>query len=342
MSFKNGLLSGLAATSFVLASSFFTAAEARDQIRIVGSSTVYPFVATAAEEFGKSSSFKTPIVESTGTGGGFKLFCSGTGEATPDITNASRPIKESEKKDCEKNGVKKLTEVMIGYDGIVIANSVSTPKINFTTKHLFLALAKQVPQGGKLVNNPYVNWSDVDASLPAQPIEVYGPPPTSGTRDSFVELVMESACKEFPEFAAAYPKEDDLKKACHMIREDGKFVEGGENDNVLVQKLVSNKGAFAIFGFSFLEENASTIQGNDVDGIAPTYESIADKSYKIARSMHVYAKGEHIGVIPGVKEFLKELVSAKAMGEGGYLSMKGLIVPSEAERAAMEASISAQ
>ena len=321
------------ATTFIYAGQIGVA-HARDQIRIVGSSTVYPFISVVAEEFGKASGMKTPIVESTGTGGGIKLFCAGTGEDTPDISNASREIKKSELEQCKKNGVVDPLEVKIGYDGIVIANSTTEPKASFTTQHLFLALAKQVPQDGKLIDNPYQQWNEIDPALPANPIEVYGPPPTSGTRDSFVELVMEKSCKSLPEFVAAYSDEETRKKTCHVLREDGKFIEAGENDNILVQKLTSNPKSFAVFGYSFLEENAATVQGSTVEGIEATYDSIANGSYAISRPLYIYAKREHIGKIAGIREFLQELTSAKAMGESGYLALKGLIAPSEQERAA--------
>lgn len=316
----------------LLLSSMAFSAQARDQIRIVGSSTVYPFISVVAEEFGKTSGFKTPIVESTGTGGGFKVFCSGAGTDTPDFSNASRPIKDSEKELCAKNGVKNVIEVPIGYDGIVIANAKASPNFNLTKKQVFLALAKQVPSAGKLVANPYRTWNEIDATLPKEPIEVYGPPPTSGTRDSFVELVMEESCKHFPEFKAAYPKEEDFKKACGLLREDGKYIEMGENDNVIVQKLTSNAHALGVFGYSFLEENGDSVKAASIEGRQPTFEDISSGSYGIARSVFIYAKGEHIGVVSGMKEFLRELTSPKAMGQEGYLADKGLVPLKEEQR----------
>lgn len=301
-------------------------AQARDQIRIVGSSTVFPFSSAAAEMFGQGGKFKTPIVESTGTGGGFKLFCAGVGEATPDISGASRPITDSEKESCKGNGVGTITELPIGYDGIVIANSKSAKPLSLTKKQLFLALANKVPaKDGSLVTNPYKMWNEVDASLPAQKIEVYGPPPTSGTRDAFVEMVMEEGCKAFDEFKKAIPEEKERKKACGMLREDGGYIDAGEDDNVIVQKLVSNKDALGIFGYSFLEENHGKVQGSTVDGVAPTEKTIENASYKVARSLFIYVKNDHIGKIPGIAEYAREIVSPQAVGPNGYLIAKGLL-----------------
>ncbi len=306
---------------------------ARDQIRIVGSSTVYPFTTTVAENFGKTSGMKTPVVESTGTGGGMKLFCSGAGEDTPDMTNASRRIKKSEFEDCAKNGVTDIVEVKIGFDGLTIAASKDAPAMKLTKQQVFMALAKQVPDAdGKLVDNPYKMWSDIDASLPAAKIEVLGPPPTSGTRDSFMELAMEPG-------AAKFKSLEELKKAdakafeavWKSMREDGGYVEAGENDNLIVQKLQANPAALGIFGFSFLEENASTIKGLEVDGIAPSYETVASGDYKMARPLYIYVKKQHVGVVPGVAEFVAEYVSDKALGADGYLADKGLITLPEAD-----------
>jgi phosphate transport system substrate-binding protein len=303
------------------------AAQARDQIHIVGSSTVFPFSTAVAESFGKAGKFKTPVVESTGTGGGFKLFCAGVGEDTPDISDASRPIKDSEKETCAKNGVTSITEIVIGYDGIAFSNSKAGPAVNLTRKQIWQALAKQVPVGGKLVDNPYKTWNEIDPSLPNEKIEVLGPPPTSGTRDAFVELVMDVGCAEFPEVKAL---EGDAKKAaCQSMREDGAFIEAGENDNLIVQKLEANSKAFGIFGYSFLEENADKLQGAKVEGVAPSFETVADKSYPIGRELFIYVKNAHVGVIPGIREFIAEYVSERSMGEEGYLADKGLITLDE-------------
>ncbi len=303
-----------------------TPALARDQIRAVGSSTVYPFTSAAAEQFGQGGKFKTPIIESTGTGGGFKLFCSGVGEDTPDISNASRPITESEKEMCKKNGVSKVVEVMIGYDGIVLANAKGAPAFDLSKKQIFMALARQLPDAsGKLVANAYKKWSDIDPKLPAQNIEVYGPPPTSGTRDAFVELAMEEGCKEVAEFAKAYADEKERKKACGLLREDGAYIDAGEDDNMIVQKLVSNKTALGIFGYSFLEENKGKVQGSKVAGVAPNLENIESDKYKLSRSLYVYVKADHLGKIAGITEFVNEMVSEGAIGADGYLTNKGLL-----------------
>lgn len=314
-------------TASLIALTAVPAFAARDQIRIVGSSTVYPFTTAVAEQFGKASGMKTPVVESTGTGGGMKLFCAGVGEDTPDFTNASRRIKTGEFEDCQKNGVTEIIEIKVGFDGLSIAQSKDAPDLSLTKQQVFLALAKEVPdKDGKLVPNPYKNWSDIDPALPNVKIEVLGPPPTSGTRDSFMELVMEAGAAKFESLEAL--KKSDAKafeKVWKAMREDGAFVEAGENDNLIVQKLQANPNALGIFGFSFLEENASTIKDVAVDGVTASYESIADGSYKVARPLYVYAKKQHIGVIPGMQEFIAEYVSDKALGEDGYLSEKGLV-----------------
>ncbi|MBL8708091.1 MAG: PstS family phosphate ABC transporter substrate-binding protein [Rhodospirillaceae bacterium] len=300
------------------------AAEARDQLHIVGSSTVYPFSTAVAEEFGKGGKFKTPIVESTGTGGGMKLFCAGVGEGTPDITNASRKIKDSEIADCTANGVTSITEVPIGYDGIVVSNAKSEQQYNLTLKDIWLALAKEVPVDGKLVANPYQNWNEVNAALPAEKIEVLGPPPTSGTRDAFVELVMEKGCHGIAEIEAISDKKAKTA-ACTAIREDGAWVDAGENDNLIVQKLVANPKALGIFGYSFLEENLDKLQGSIIEGVAPEFDAIVAGDYKVSRTMFFYVKNQHEGVIPGIREFVAEFTSDKAAGEEGYLADKGMI-----------------
>lgn len=302
-------------------------AEARDQIRIVGSSTVYPFTTTVAEQFGKTSGMKTPVVESTGTGGGMKLFCAGVGVGHPDATNASRAMKKSEFEDCQKNGVKDVVELKIGFDGLTLAQSKAGPTLKLTLGQLFQALAKEVPDAdGKMVANPYKNWSDIDKSLPNIKIEVLGPPPTSGTRDSLHELFMEVGAEQLPALKAL--KASDRKafdKAWKTLREDGAYVEAGENDNVIVQKLEANKNAFGVFGFSFLEENSAKLKGVALDGAEPTYDNIAGGKYKGSRPLFVYIKKQHVGVVPGVDKFAAEYVSSKALGEDGYLSKKGLV-----------------
>jgi phosphate transport system substrate-binding protein len=310
------------------------AASARDQIRIVGSSTVYPFATVVAEEFGRTTEFKTPIIESTGTGGGLKLFCAGVGVEHPDITNASRRIKASEVELCQKNGVTSITEVKIGYDGIVMANSKQAARQDLSLRQIFLALAKQVPMpNGDLVPNPNRTWKDVDPSLPDLKIEVLGPPPTSGTRDAFNELALEGGCKSFPELAAIEKTDKGrYKQICHSVREDGAYVEAGENDNLIVQKLVANPSAFGVFGYSFLDQNADRIQGSRVDGVEPSFEEIASGGYPVSRSLYFYVKNAHVASIPGMREYLTEFTSEKAFGEYGYLADKGLIPAQKAER----------
>ncbi|MGE0565315.1 MAG: PstS family phosphate ABC transporter substrate-binding protein [Pseudolabrys sp.] len=304
-----------------------TGAEARDQIRVVGSSTVYPFTTAVAEQFGKTSGMKTPVVESTGTGGGMKLFCAGVGETHPDATNASRRMKKSEFEQCQKNGVKDIVELTVGYDGISVAQSKAGPGIKLTLSQLFLAIAKEVPGAdGKLVANPNKNWSDIDKALPNIKIEVLGPPPTSGTRDALHELLLEAGAEKIPALAAL--KKSDRKafdKAWKSLREDGAYVEAGENDNVIVQKLVANKNAFGIFGYSFLEENSAKLRGVPLNSVEPTYENIAGGKYPGSRLLYVYIKKQHVGTIPGLDKFAAEYVSNKAMGDDGYLPKKGLV-----------------
>jgi phosphate transport system substrate-binding protein len=320
----------LAAAVAMALSAGTAAAQARDQIRIVGSSTVFPFSTAVAEQFGKTSGFKTPVVESTGSGGGMKLFCAGVGVEHPDITNASRRIKASEFENCSKNGIG-ITEVKIGFDGIVLANSKAHDRFELTKEQIFLALAKEVPQDGKLVANPYTMWNEIDPSLPAEKIEVLGPPPTSGTRDAFVELVMEEGC-EGVAGAEALGLEG---KACHAVREDGLFVEAGENDNLIVQKLEANPVALGIFGFSFLDQNSDKVQGSIVGGVEPTFDNIASGDYGVSRSLYFYVKQEHVGVIPGIGEFIAEFTNEGAWGPDGYLADKGLIPLPDADRAEM-------
>ena len=315
---------------------FLGTINARDQINIVGSSTVYPFSTVVAENFGNKTGIKVPKIESTGSGGGMKLFCKGLGTGHPDITNASRRIKKNEFNQCKENGID-VVEIKVGYDGIVIANSKKAKLLNLTKRQIFLALAKQVPEGnkegGNLVDNPNKKWSDIDPNLPNKKIEVLGPPPTSGTRDAFNELAIEGGCKTFPKLKAI--KKQDKKKykaICRAVREDGAFIEAGENDNLIVQKLVENENAFGVFGFSFLIENEDKIQGSTVDGKAPTMETIADKSYGVSRPLYFYVKLAHVDVIPGIREFLAEYTSEDSWGPGGYLEERGMIPMPENER----------
>jgi phosphate transport system substrate-binding protein len=306
----------------------------RDQIRIVGSSTVYPFTTKVAEQFGRTSGFATPIVESTGTGGGFKLFCAGVGPAHPDLTGASRAIKASEVADCAAHGVRDVTEVLIGFDGLTIANSRRATRLRLTPRQVYLALARSVPNAmGSSRPNPHRTWADVDRALPNVPIEVYGPPPTSGTRDAFVELVMQAGCRSWPWLAdLEKTNKAEWERLCNQIREDGAFVEAGENDNLIVQKLEANPQAVGIFGFSFLDNNRDQLQGSFVDGVEPTFETIASKQYPVSRPLFVYVKKAHVGTIPGIQELVAELTSERAFGEDGYLADLGLIPLPAGER----------
>lgn len=312
----------LLAAGVVLAA---TPAFAREQIRVVGSGTVFPFTAIAAEQFGKAGKFKTPIIEATGTGGGFKLFCEGIALDTADMNNASRPMLPAEKELCAKNGVTRIVELVMGYDGIALARKKGAQPLELSKKDLFLALAKQVPVRGTLTANPYASWKQINSALPDMPIKIYGTSPTSGTRDTFVELVMEEACKGFEEFKAAYPDKKAHKNACAMIREDGVFIEAGENYNATAQKLLSDPSALAIFGYSFLDQNAATLQGTALDGALPTYENIASGRYGLSRKLYVYVKGEHVGKVPGLAEFARELTSEAAVGPYGYIVDKGAV-----------------
>ena len=321
------LAAAIAAAGAALGLGSAFASDIRNQIRIVGSSTVFPFSTAVAEEFGQMTNFKTPVVESTGSGGGLKLFCSGIGLGYPDITNASRRIKDSEVARCAKNGVGNITEVKIGFDGIVLANASKAKRFALTRKAIWLALAKDVPDASdKLVPNPNTTWKDVDASLPDRKIEVLGPPPTSGTRDAFVELAMESGCKTFPSILAM-KKMDKMKyKAiCHSIREDGAFIDAGENDNLIVQKLKSNPAALGVFGFSFLNQNRDKVQGSLVDKAEPSFDNISSGKYPVSRSLYFYVKNAHVGIVPGIAEYIDAFTSETAWGPYGYLADRGLI-----------------
>lgn len=334
---KKILLTGAALLASVVS---LQAQAQRDHISIVGSSTVYPFSTVAAERFGRSTNFATPKVESTGSGGGLRLFCNGVGSNTADITNSSRRIKESEIELCAQNGVTDIVELMIGYDGIVLANSVKSQKIDINLKELYMALAKVVPDPKNpqnLINNPYKTWRQINPAFPNVAIEVLGPPPTSGTRDAFVELGMEGGCNQFPTIKAMAKEDPKKHKAvCHGLREDGAFIEAGENDNLIVQKLAVTPGAFGIFGFSFLEENRDKVQGAKINGVEPEFDAISEGVYPVSRSMYVYAKKAHVGVIPGLQEFLLEMTSKRAMGADGYMAEKGMITLVEKQRKEVE------
>jgi phosphate transport system substrate-binding protein len=308
-------------------------AQTRDQIRIVGSSTVFPYTQAVAEQYSAAAGSPAPVVESTGTGGGFKVFCGGVGPDHPDLTGASRPMRRSEYDLCLGNGVDSVTEVLIGYDGLSVAHSSSTPDFGLTKAQLFKALAAEIELDGEIVANPYRSWNEIDASLPATPITVFGPPPTSGTRDAFVELVMVPGCEAF---AAIDALEGDRRdEVCERMRQDGPFIEAGENDNLIVQRLQADPDALGIFGYSFLFENGDTLKAVAVEGVTPDAESIADGSYPVSRPLFIYVKNAHRGVIPGLDEFVAEYVADAAFGPEGYLSERGLIVLPDDRRAAV-------
>jgi len=312
------------ATAAIAVAGIAGSAAARDQIQIVGSSTVFPYTQAVAEEFANTTDFASPVVESTGSGGGMKIFCQGIGEAHPDITGASRAMKPSEWNLCQENGVEDITEVLVGYDGLSLAVSRDSQyDWALTETQIYQALAAEVPVDGEMVANPYEKWSDIDESLPPVEILAYGPPPTSGTRDAFVELAIVDGCMEIPMIAEK--GEDWAEQNCARLRSDGPFVEAGENDNLIVQRLDADKTAIGIFGYSFLYENQDKLKAVEVNGVTPSPETIADFSYDIARPLFFYIKNAHRGVIPGLKEFIGEYVSDGAMGQGGYLMERGLV-----------------
>jgi phosphate transport system substrate-binding protein len=304
-------------------------ASAREQIRIVGSSTVYPFAASVAEHFGKAGDFRTPVVEATGTGAGFKLFCEGVGESYPDIANASRRMLASERELCAAAGIKNIIEVKIGFDGITLANSIKGPRFTLSKKQIFLALAREVPRGDKLVANYYERWSQIDPTLPDLPIKVFGTPPVSGTR---VELVMQKGCAEVSTFAEVYKDEAERKRNCQMMREDGAFIEAGENGNLIAQKLIGDPDALGIFGFSFLDQNTGRLQGSIIEGTVPSFESIQSGVYTISRPLFFYVKGEQLQYVHGIREYTQEFLSEGAIGDEGYLATEGLVPLPDAER----------
>ena len=321
---------------FIFTILFAGTLSARDQIKIVGSSTVYPFATTVAERFGKTSGFKTPVVESTGSGGGLKLFCAGLGTEHPDITNASRRIKQTEVNNCKKNGIEDITEIKIGYDGIVVANSKKGVDFHLSTRDLYLALAKDVPAGieGKTVKpNPYKKWNEINPTYPDLPILVYGPPPTSGTRDALNELAIEKGCKSYPDLKKLKEVKKKLYKVlCRSIRTDGPYIEAGENDNLIIEKLLTNPNSLGIFGYSFLDENRDKVKASTVNGVLPEFELISNGTYPVSRSLWFYVKNVHAAVIPGIKEYVMEFTSKRATGEDGYLISKGLIPLPPAEQ----------
>jgi phosphate transport system substrate-binding protein len=307
----------------------------RDYVYIVGSSTVYPLSTIVAERFGRSTGFRAPKVESTGSGGGFKLFCDGIGTEFPDINSASRRIKRSEIARCVENGVSDIVEIKIGYDGIVFAHVLDTPVVALTRKDIYLALAKETPtpDGEALEPNPNRYWSDVRSDLPHFRIEVLGPPTTSGTRDEFVELAMEDGCRKFDSLRQLEQSNPGRFMAvCRTLREDGAYVEAGENDNVIVHKLQAKPKAFGIFGFSHLDQNTDKLKAATIDEIAPTFDAIATLQYPLSRPLYFYVKKDHVPMIPGLREFLEELTSERALGEDGYLVDRGLVPLAVTER----------
>lgn len=316
-------------------------AERRD-IRIVGSSTVYPFSTKVAQEL-KSKTGQNVVVESTGSGGGHKLFCEGVGAKFADITNSSRRQKKSEFDACAANGVTEIVEVKIGFDGIVLANSLSSPAFDLTPKEIYLALAKEIPVSDTdctLRANPNNAWSDVDPSLSSEKIEVYGPPPTSGTRDAFVEIAMDAGAKKVSCLAALKEKDEKaFERIARTLREDGKWIDAGENDNAIVQTLVNTPTAIGVFGFSFLDQNADKVKGAMVGGVEPTMENIAAGAYPISRSLYFYIKKADVTAKPAIKTYAEEFMSEEAAGEGGYLEELGLIPLPEAELAKQRAVI---
>lgn len=298
----------------------------RSYIKIVGSSTVFPFISLAAEQFSSVSPFPTPVVESIGSGAGFKMFCMGIGSDTPDITTSSRRIKDVERQLCERNQVKEITEIIIGYDGIVIANSKNNNQFDFTVRELFTALSNySLSDENKLVKNDKKTWSDIDLRFPESEIEIYGPYKNTGTYSVLIDMLMINSCMHLKPFVESYEKYDDRKKACSTIRDDGQYIEVGVNENIIIQKLKSNQNAFGIFGFSFLERNKDKIQGSMIAGIEPTYENISSGKYTLSRPLYLYIKRDHIDIIPGLKNFIKEVTSSAAIGVDGYLSRLGLV-----------------
>lgn len=328
---------GSAAAVIALVAATGAFAQSRDQIRIVGSSTVFPYTQAVAEQFSGLTGMSAPVVEATGTGGGMKIFCGGVGPQHPDITGASRAMKDSEYAECQTNGVTEVTEVLLGYDGISIAHDSTAEDLNLTKAQLFQALAAEVEVDGKIVANPYKNWHEIDASLPDQAIQIFGPPPTSGTRDAFVELVMDEGCAAFPAIEAL--DADKKKQICGRMRQDGPFIESGENDNLIVQRLQADTTTVGIFGYSFLYENSDKLKAVAVDGVLPTPETIASGDYGVSRPLYIYIKNAHRGVIPGLNEFITEYVSEESFGPDGYLAERGLIPLNDTERETVRSEV---
>ncbi len=335
MSYTNLSVSALA-----LVAMSATTAAARDQISIVGSSTVFPYTQAVAEQFANNTGRPSPIVESTGTGGGMQIFCEGIGEGHPDLTGASRAMKASEWKKCTDNGVTDVSEALIGFDGLSLAVSRANDyDWDLTLGEIYLALGAEVPVDGEWVANPFSQWSEIDSRLPAVDIVVLGPPPTSGTRDAFVELAMHAGCEELDYVANGDFDGKWVKENCSRMRTDGPFVEAGENDNLIVQRLDSDPNALGIFGYSFLYENIDKLKGVKIEGVEPDFDTIADKSYPVSRPLFFYVKNAHRGVIPGLNEFVEEYMSEDALAPGGYLSERGLVPLADDRRAKLQDAV---
>ncbi|ALL13227.1 substrate-binding domain-containing protein [Caulobacter henricii] len=320
----NKLLGATAALAMLAAAD--SAYAARDYVWAAGSSTVFPFSTRVAENYAKKTGKKSPKVESLGTGGGIKMFCGGMGEKYPDIANASRPMKKSEFQACQKAGVKDIVELKIGFDGIVVAMDKKTPDFNFKLEHLYLGLADQTLRGGQLGKNSFKTWNEVNSGLPKTRILAYGPPPTSGTRDAWVELAIENGASKLPPLAKLKDSDEKAFKAkVSPMRGDGAWIDAGENDNAVVGTIQKTPNALGVFGYSFLEQNANTIKAASINGVKPTVATIANGTYPISRSLFIYVKKSQIGVTPGLKEFVNEFTSDAATGRGGYLQSRGLI-----------------
>ena len=312
---------------------------ARDYVWAAGSSTVFPFATRVSEQFARKTGMKAPKVESLGTGGGIKLFCSGVGDGFPDIATASRRMKRSEFDACAAKGVKDIIELKIGFDGIVVAVDKRGPDYAFTTSALYLGLAAKVLRYGQYPANPYKTWPEVGAGLPKGRIQVYGPPPSSGTRDAFVELAIEAGALKYPANKALKDKDEKrFKEMVDPLRKDG-WIDSGENDNAIVQTLTKTPGAIGVFGWSFLEENMDKVKGASVNGVKPSLASISDGTYPLARSLFVYVKKSNLGVTKGLREYMSEFVSDAATGKGGYLKDRGLIPLPAAQHEANKATV---
>lgn len=315
---------------------------ARNQVWAAGSSTVFPFATRVAETVARTTGGTAAKVESLGTGGGIKLFCSGTGASYPDIATASRAMKKSEWDACQAAGVTDIVELKVGFDGIVLANAKASPTFDISREQIYRALAAELPQGAAFAPNTAATWSAVAPGLPNQRILAYGPPPTSGTRDAFVELAMEKGAEKVPALAALKKSnEDQFKEKAHTLRRDGAWVDAGENDNAIVQTLEKTPNALGVFGYSFLENNMDKVKAATVEGVAPSFETISNGSYPLSRSLYIYVKKANVGVTPGLREYVNAFVSDAAAGRGGYLQQRGLIALPEAEHATVKATAQA-